>query len=623
MSVPPLARVRQSVPQPQVADIAGTVRRLILDSRLRERVPAGGRIAVGARRLGDHRIPTVATSAAAVDALKEMGFKPFIVAAMGSHGGSTSAGQRELLAGYGVTPEAMDVEVRSDMDTVVLGTNPVGLPIYFDKNAHEADGIVLLNRVKPHTDFTGTYESGVLKMLVIGLGKRAGARRQVLQELGLARPEGSPCRPSAGVSGGEHQVFLGLAILENAADMPAEIVPCARAGDDPRPPSRSSLEQWPAVMAGGSPSTRSTSSPWGELGKNYSGAGMDPNVHGRLMVETQPDFARPVVTRLVVLDASEESHGNIVGVGFADLTTDRLVATVDPDAFRINVLTSCCLERARIPIALPTDRDVFDAAIATCWRIDPSEARIVVIPNTLELNTMYVSPALDAEVAAHPHLTRETDYEPAPIGLDGNLDQEAMFPESVRGRRAAGAAYAAHLTDSDRHVVMGIGVKTPIPSEIDPRADAPRRVGRARPRDGGDAPRSHPSLGGAPDRAVQAARRNDPGRLRGDPRPAAPESAAAGTWDTYAVIPSSCREVREWAVDLTTMSRARTTPIASPLARVSGATLESVVGTNALTTIRIEILAPSVGDAWVAALADLYKSRGWPCEVVRLGAAPP
>ena len=131
----------------------------------------------------------------------------------------------------------------------------------------------------------------------------------------------------------------------------------------------------------------------GELGKNYSGAGMDPNVIGRLMVETQPDFDRPVVTRLAVLDVSEESHGNIVGVGFADLTTERLVAKIDPVPFRINVLTSCCLERARIPITLPTDRDVFEAALETCWRIDPTEARLVVIPNTLELNTLWVSPA--------------------------------------------------------------------------------------------------------------------------------------------------------------------------------------------------------------------------------------
>jgi hypothetical protein len=436
MSVPPLARVRQSIPQPRVADIAGTVRRLILESRLRERVPAGGRIAVGVGSRGITCIPTVAR--AAVDTLKAMGYRPFIVAAMGSHGGATAEGQRELLAGYEITPETMGVEVRSDMDTVVLGTNPVGLPIYFDKNAHEADGIVLLNRVKPHTDFTGTYESGVLKMLVIGLGKRDGATQ--VHKLGLRGLR--EVLPAVGRFLVKNTKFsLGLAILENAEDMPAEIValePETILDEEPK-----LLERARGLM-GRLPFDQMDILVVGELGKNYSGAGMDPNVIGRLMVETMPDFARPVVTRLVVLDASEESHGNIVGVGFADLTTERLVAKVDPEAFRINVLTSCCLERARIPIALPTDLEVLEAALATCWRIDPAEARMVVIPNTLELNTMYVSQPLEAEVAAHPHLSRETEYLPVPFSIDGTLDQESMFPESVRGRRAAGAAYAAH-----------------------------------------------------------------------------------------------------------------------------------------------------------------------------------
>ncbi len=175
MTFPPLARVRQSVPQPRVADVPGTVRRLILESRLRERVKPGGTIAVGVGSRGITVIPKVAK--AAVDALKEMGFRPFIVAAMGSHGGASAEGQRELLAGYGVTPETMGVEVRTDMDTVELGTNNVGLPIYFDRNAYDADAIVILNRVKPHTDFHASYESGVLKMMVIGLGKRRGPSR--------------------------------------------------------------------------------------------------------------------------------------------------------------------------------------------------------------------------------------------------------------------------------------------------------------------------------------------------------------------------------------------------------------------------------------------------------------
>ena len=435
MSFPPLARIRQSVPQPRLADVPGTVRRLILESRLRERVKPGGTIAVGVGSRGITVIPTVVR--AAIDVLKEMGFKPFIVAAMGSHGGATAEGQRELLAGYGITPEAMGVEVRTQMDTVVLGTNPVGLPIYFDKNAYGADGIVLLNRVKPHTDFHAAHESGVLKMLVIGLGKQQGASQ--VHKLGLRGMK--EVLPAVGRFLVANTKFaLGLAIIENAEDVPAEIVPIEPEtifDVEPR-----LLDRARALM-GRLPFDQIDVLVVGELGKNYSGAGMDPNVIGRLMIETQNDFERPVVTRLVVLDSSEESHGNIVGVGFADLTTERLVGKMDVESFRINVLTSCCLERARIPITLPTDRDALVAAIDTCWRIDPMEARIVVIPNTLEVNTLWVSPALDDEVKAHPHVARETDYEPMPFLEDGSLDQETMFPESVRGRRAVGA-YAAH-----------------------------------------------------------------------------------------------------------------------------------------------------------------------------------
>ena len=437
MTFPPVARLRQVAPQPRVADVPATVRRVILESRLRERVRPGGTIAVGVGSRGIAAIPVVAK--AAVETLTEMGYRPFIVAAMGSHGGATPEGQRELLAGYGITPEAMGVEVRTEMDTVVLGTSPIGLPIYFDKNAHEADGIVVLNRVKPHTDFRARFESGVLKMMVIGLGKRSGAEQ--IHRLGLRGMQ--EVLPAVGAFLIENtRIALGVAILENAEDVPAEIVglePEAMLGDEP-----ALLERARGLM-GRLPFDQIDCLIVGELGKNYSGAGMDPNVIGRLMVETQGDFDRPKVTRLAVLDVSEESHGNIVGIGFADLTTERLVSKLEPEAFRVNVLTSCFLERARVPITLSSDRDVISAALDTCWRVDPSEARLVVIPNTLELETLWISPALEAEVAAHPHLTRETEYLPLPIGPDGTLDQVSLFPESVRGRRSRGGAYAPEL----------------------------------------------------------------------------------------------------------------------------------------------------------------------------------
>ena len=434
MTFPPIARVRQCTPQPRIDDIPGTVRRVIVESRLRERVPARGRIAVGVGSRGITAIPVVAR--AAVDTLKDLGYQPFIVAAMGSHGGATAEGQRELLAGYGITSERMGVEIRTDMDTVVLGTSPIGLPIHFDKNSHEADGIVLLNRVKPHTDFHAKFESGVLKMLVIGLGKRRGAEQ--IHKLGLRGMK--EVLPAVGEFLVRNTKFaLGVAILENADDLPGEITAVE---------PESILEVKPRLldrartMMGRLPFNRIDVLIVGELGKNYSGAGMDPNVIGRLMIETQNDFERPAVTRLAVLDVSDESHGNIVGVGFADLTTERLVARMDPEPFRINVLTSCCLERARIPITLPTDRDVFSAALETCWRVDPSEARLVIIPNTLELKDLWVAPALADEVLGHPHLELASDFGPIPFSADGALDQEALFPESVRGRRRSGAYVA-------------------------------------------------------------------------------------------------------------------------------------------------------------------------------------
>ena len=431
MNLPPLARVRQLIPQPRVDDVPARIRRLILESRIRERVPAGGIVALG---IGSRGIAGIAGMArAAVDTLKELGYKPLIVAAMGSHGGATAEGQRALLASYDVTAEAMGVAVKTDMDAVVLGTNPVGLPIYFDRNAHQADGIVLINRVKPHTDFHAAHESGVLKMLVIGLGKREGASQ--VHKLG---PRGmKEVLPAVGRFLVENTRFaLGLAVLENADDVPAEIVPIEPETIFDVEPKL--LERARGLM-GRLPFDQIDVLIVGELGKNYSGAGMDPNVIGRLMVETQSDFDRPVITRLAVLDVSDESHGNIVGVGFADLTTQRLVSRMDPEPFRINVLTSCCLERARIPITLPTDREVIERALETCWRIDSATARMVVIPNTLELKTLWVSPPLEDEVRTHPHLKRDTEYLPIPLSPGGTLDQAAMFPHSIHALRGKGS----------------------------------------------------------------------------------------------------------------------------------------------------------------------------------------
>jgi hypothetical protein len=427
MNLPPVARVRRRFDQPQVDDVASHAQRAIGSSRLKSRVRRGGRIAITVGSRGIAGLAQIVRAAAG--AVSGLGFEPFVVAAMGSHGGGTPEGQRALMAELGVDEAIAGCPIRCEMDTVVLGTNSFGLPIHFDQNAYQADGIVLLNRIKPHTSFTGTYESGLLKMLAIGLGKREGAAQ--VHKLGL--PGLKTMLPEVGAFLLDSTpVALGIAILENAFEHTAKIVavePEELLSTEPR------LLDEARELMGRLPFDQIDVLVVGELGKNYSGTGLDPNVIGRQRVETMPDLPRPVITRLAVLDLSVETRGNALGIGLADLTTDRLVRAIDPLPMRVNSLTSNFLTRARVPLSLPTDRDVIAASLDTCWRCEANQARMVLVPNTLELTTLWVTRPLAEEVEAHPELEFETDFRPLPLDEMGNVEQERLFPDSVRGRR--------------------------------------------------------------------------------------------------------------------------------------------------------------------------------------------
>ncbi len=425
--LPPIALIRQTFDQPEIADVPWAVARAVVESRIASRVKPGGSVALTVGSRGIAGIDRIAR--AAVGALRALGFAPFVVAAMGSHGGGTAEGQRALLAELGVTESTVGCPVRSEMETVVLGTDGFGLPIHFDRNAYQADGIVLLNRIKPHTSFTGRYESGLLKMLTIGLGKRQGAAQ--VHKLGL--PGLKQMLPEVGTFLlRETPVALGIALLENAREHTARVV--AVEPEDLLEAEPQLLDESRILMAR-LPFEQIDVLIVGELGKNYSGTGMDPNVIGRQRVETMPDLPRPVVTRLAVLDLSLETRGNATGIGLADLTTDRVVAAIDPVPMRVNCLTSNFLTRARVPINLPTDRDVLAACLDTCWRIDPAEARVVIIPNTLELTALWVSEPLLEDVRTHPGLTLIGPFQAAPFDDRGNLVQTSMFPESWQARR--------------------------------------------------------------------------------------------------------------------------------------------------------------------------------------------
>lgn len=427
MDIPLLAPLRQKVTHPAIDDVAGEVRRLWQESSLPRKLRGGERVAVA---VGSRGITQVATMVrATLDFLRGLGAKPFVVAAMGSHGGGTSEGQRQLLAEYGISEQALGVPVKSDMTAVRVGVNSWGEPVYWDKNAWEADAVVTVSRVKPHTDFRGRYESGIVKMLVIGLGKRDGAaqhHRWGVRGLRDMIPE------SAQIILQNTRFLAGLAILENARDETAllKVVEKDKLLDE-----EPGLLEQARQMMGRLPFERLDLLVIGEIGKNYSGAGIDPNVVGRLLIEGEQEPPSPRITRICALDVSPESHGNATGVGIADLCTDRLLAQIDPVPFRMNNLTACFLWRSKLPIGFPTDRECITTGLVTCWQPNLNEVRLAVIPNTLELADLWVSAPLLEDAKRNPHLEVLGNLEPLPLDASGNVLQERLFPHSVRARR--------------------------------------------------------------------------------------------------------------------------------------------------------------------------------------------
>lgn len=429
MTIPPIAPIQQIHPQPSVADVAGATRAAWRASGLRERLAPDARVAVG---IGSRGIANIAVIArATIDALKEMGLSPFVVAAMGSHGGATPEGQRELLAEYRVTERDLGVEVRTEMDAEVIGTNSWDEPVYWDRNALRADGVVTISRIKPHTDFRGRFESGILKMAVIGLGKRDGASRHHrwgYRGLRDMMPE------TAKVILEKTKFLGGLAILENASEQTAKL---QFVGRDELFDVEPRLLDESRTLMGRLPFEQLDLLVIGEIGKNYSGAGIDPNVIGRLMVETAPEFESPKITRIVALDLSPESHGNGTGCGLADLCTTRLLKAIDQTPFRMNNLTACFLRRSQLPFDFESDRECIEQGIATCWQPDIAKLRMALIPNTLEVAELWVTKPLIDEAKGSPHLKVTGELQPLKFDAHDNIDQKKLFPHSVCGRRGS------------------------------------------------------------------------------------------------------------------------------------------------------------------------------------------
>ena len=426
-TIPQIVQISQSHSQPEVTEVFGTVLKAWTESDFAKRLLPGKTVAIG---VGSRGIAGVAQMVKATIAFVQgAGATPFVVAAMGSHGGANAKGQRELLAEYGVSEEELGVTVKTDMDVEVIGTNSWGEPVYWDKNALHADHVVTVARVKPHTDFRGSYESGIVKMLVIGLGKREGASQHHVWGISGLR---DMMPKTVEVILGKTHFEAGLAIIENAREKTAMVEVVDKSKVLSREPELLQLARdWMARL----PFDQCDLLIVGEVGKNYSGAGIDPNVVGRLLMETVPEEPIPAITRMCALDLAPESHGNATGVGIADLTTDRLLASIDPIPFRMNNLTARFLWRSKLPLGFPNDKECILAGLESCWRPRWNEIRMAIIPNSLELESIWISHALYTDIQSRPEVKLEGDFREIPFDPLGNIKQTDLFPHALCSRR--------------------------------------------------------------------------------------------------------------------------------------------------------------------------------------------
>jgi hypothetical protein len=387
--LPRFFRIRQTFDRPRVADPTAAVREEL------DRILPAGSIAAGSRigvTVGSRGISGIATMVrAVVEFLRARGAEPFIIPAMGSHGGASAEGQRQLLAHYGVTEEAMGCPVRAEMQTRSLGRTPSGIEARIAEAAWGSDGILLMNRIKPHTDFKGPIESGLVKICAIGLGKYDGAREihRHLFTAGL----GAAIRSVAEAIVASGRIRGGLAILENAYHETAAIVGIP--AESLFETEARLLEQARRLM-GRLPLQELDVLICDRLGKNISGAGLDTNIIGRSVygyTSGQPWFDdMPRILRIVVMELSEESDGNAVGMGLVDFVPERFTERVDRDVTMLNALTSCSPAGAKTPVVLPDDRKAILAAIQTS-PIRPEGPRVVYVRDTLHLEHVLVSEA--------------------------------------------------------------------------------------------------------------------------------------------------------------------------------------------------------------------------------------
>lgn len=399
--IPGMCRVRQRFDRDGISDVAAVLREKLNDEKLKARIRPGMRVVLIGSSRQIANMPLILKKLAAF--VRAQGGEPCIIPAMGSHGGATAEGQKALLEGYGITEDYCGCPILSSMETVRVGQLPDGDEVRMDRFAHEADAVIVVGRIKAHTAFRGTYESGLVKMMAIGMGKRAGA--DSLHRAGFGKM-GERLPLYAKVVFDNCNVIFGVAPIENEFDQTCriEVIPAEEIFDREPELLRYAKSRLPRILL---PETDVLIV--GEIGKNFSGSGMDPNVTGT--------FGTPYATggiqkqRVVVLDLSEQTHGNFIGLGMADTTTKRAFEKLDTNAAYFNMLTSTVLCIGKIPMVLEDDKLAIQAALKTLTQVDREHIRMVYLKNTLSLETIMVSEALleqvrgrdDMEILEQPH----------------------------------------------------------------------------------------------------------------------------------------------------------------------------------------------------------------------------
>ena len=389
-------------------DIEKTIADEITRSGMAERVRPGMRVAITAGSRGIANVDEITRSVVAF--VRSRGAHPFIVPAMGSHGGATAEGQREVLAGYGITEESMGCPILSSMETVLLGTSELGKPVYMDKNAYEADGVILSCRLKPHNAFRGPVESGPCKMMTVGLGKQKGAEQ--VHSDGMDRiARNIPTMAKVTLSTGK--ILFAIPCLENAYDQTLmfEAIPAERILQREPELLKIAFDHMPAILVKeGDVLIVDT------IGKNFSGTGVDPNITGT--------FSTPYATggvqvqRTCFLRLSPESHGNALGVGLANAVTRSIYDQIDTNAMYANCMTSTVVRSAMLPPVMANDREAIQFCIRTCNRVTPGSLRMIRIPNSLHIGQIMLSEAYLNGVRAGAYPGVEALSDPKPLTFD-------------------------------------------------------------------------------------------------------------------------------------------------------------------------------------------------------------